>query len=333
MTEENFDAHVVQDELETQTQGVNTELIRNGEQALIDIQVVTAHRYPRNISAATRKLVAFVTDKDNKRFAESCQYAVPRGGKAIVGPSVHLAKLCAQHFGNLRIAAKVIDVGGTHITSQGVCWDLENNVAVSTEVMRSITSAEKIQGRPTGKRIKYSDDMVVVTGNAANSIALRNAILSVIPKGLVETVYRAAQNAILGNITTEDQLTAKQIKIVTRFKEDYGVEESAVLKVVGKANIKFLSKDDLQVLIGIGTAIADGDTTVEESFYGEGKTVIQQKNKMSETLKKTVENEEGKTDSESRTGLNQREGEQQPPMPGAAGDYGSSDGGLFGKTS
>lgn len=40
------------------------------------------------------------------------------------------------------------------------------------------------------------------------------------------------------------------------------------MSAIGKAAIDHVTGDDLVVLIGIGTAIKDGDTTVEQAFKG-----------------------------------------------------------------
>jgi molybdopterin converting factor small subunit len=44
-----------------------------------------------------------------------------------------------------------------------------------------------------------------------------------------------------------------------------------VLSAVGKASIDNITSDDIVVLIGIGTALKDGDTTVEEQFRAKKK--------------------------------------------------------------
>ena len=119
--------------------------------------------------------------------AQSCGYALPRGGKPITGPSVHLAKLIVSNWGNVRAEAKVVQITDKQVISRGTCWDLENNVATAFEVRRSIVGKG-------GQR--YSDDMITVTGNAANAIAYRNAVFSVIPKAVTDKVYQAAQHFI-----------------------------------------------------------------------------------------------------------------------------------------
>lgn len=235
---------------------VSPDVVYQQDKAHIDVQISTAKAFPRNIQRAMNNALAIVTL--DTETAKTCTYSVPRGGKAITGPSVHLAKILAQAWGNLRVEAKVVDISATQITSEAVCFDLENNLAIKTQVKRSIM----------GKTGRFSDDMVTVTGNAANSIALRNAILSVIPRGVVDKVYNEAKRTITGDISDETKLIAKRKQVVDALKDTYNVTEAEVLKAVGKAAIQHLTSDDLITLIGVGTAIKDGDTTVDQAFRG-----------------------------------------------------------------
>lgn len=226
------------------------------DKAQIDVQISTAHAYPRNIKVSLNDAIAVVTmDVDT---AKTCTYSLPRGGKAITGPSVHLAKILAQVWGNLRVEAKVVSIDAKTITSEAVCFDLQKNLAIKAQVKRSIM----------GKAGRFNDDMITVVGNAANAIALRNAILSVIPRAVVDKVYNAAKQKITGDLSDETKLISKRKQVVEALRDTYGVTEKQILGAIGKAAVEHLGSDDLVVLIGIGTAIKDGDTTVELAFKG-----------------------------------------------------------------
>lgn len=224
------------------------------DKAAIDMQISTAKAYPRNIKRSVDNAIATVTM--DQLTAQTCNYAVPRAGKVISGPSVHLAKVLTQCWGNMRIETKVISIEDRQLTSQAIAFDLENNVAIKVEVKRSIMT----------KSGRMSDDMITVTGNAANSIALRNAVFAVIPKAVVDRVYNSAKELITGNVSDKTQLIKKRKSVFDGFKDTYEVNEKEVLKVIGKSALDHVTADDLVVLIGIGQAIKDGDTTVEETF-------------------------------------------------------------------
>lgn len=223
------------------------------ERANVDSQVATAKQYPRDLARSINNSIAMATLDYNT--AQSCGYALPRGGKPITGPSVHLAKLIVSNWGNMRAEAKVVQITDKQVISRGTCWDLENNVATAFEVRRSIVGKN-------GKR--FSDDMITVTGNAANSIAYRNAVFSVIPKAVTDKVYQAAQHFITGDLSDEEKIVARRKKCIDFFKDEYGISEDEVVMLCGKQTVNQIKADQIALLLGITQSLKDGDTTVEE---------------------------------------------------------------------
>lgn len=223
------------------------------EKAAVDIQVSTAKTYPRNLARVKNNVVALATM--DRKTAESCSYALPRGGKPITGPSVHLARILAQQYGNMRAEAKVVEITDKQVVSRGTAWDLESNYAVAFEVRRSITDKY-------GKR--YSEDMITVTGNAANAIAYRNSVLAVIPKGITDSAYNAAQDFITGDLTVEAKLIARRKKALDFFRDEYEITEKEVLKMLGKNSVSQIKAEQIKILVSTQQALKDGDTTVEE---------------------------------------------------------------------
>lgn len=253
------------------------------ERANVDSQVATAKQYPRDIRRAVNNSVAMATMDYNT--AQSCGYALPRGGKPITGPSVHLAKLIVSNWGNIRAEAKVVQVTDKQVISRGTCWDLENNVATAIEVRRSIV------GR-NGQR--FNDDMITVTGNAANSIAYRNAVFSVIPKAVTDKVYQAAQHLITGDLSDEEKVVARRKKCIDFFKEEYGISEEEVVALCGKQTVNQIKSDQIALLLGITQSLKDGDTTIEELMkpYRKEKTKATIADKAAEAAKKSMAKKE-----------------------------------------
>lgn len=223
------------------------------ERANVDSQVATAKQYPRDLVRSINNSIAMATMDYNT--AQSCGYALPRGGKPITGPSVHLAKLIVSNWGNIRAEAKVVQITDKQVISRGTCWDLENNVATAFEVRRSIIGKG-------GKR--FTDDMITVTGNAANSIAYRNAVFSVIPKAVTDKVYQAAQHFITGDLSDDEKIVARRKKCIDFFKDEYGISEDEVVMLCGKQTVNQIKADQIALLLGITQSLKDGDTTVEE---------------------------------------------------------------------
>ena len=223
------------------------------ERANVDSQVSTAKQYPRNIRRSIDNSIVMAT-MDNET-AQSCGYALPRGGKPITGPSVHLAKIIVSNWGNMRTEAKVVQITDKQIISRGTAWDLETNVASAFEVRRSIIDK---------KGNRFSDDMITVTGNAANSIAYRNAVFSVVPKAVVDKVYKAAQKCITGDLSDNEKLLKRRTDAINYFNDEWGITEEEVVKLCGKQTVNQIKADEIALLLGMVQSLKDGDTTVDE---------------------------------------------------------------------
>jgi len=243
------------------------------ERAQVDVQIATARKYPRTLSKVKERMLSFATL--DEETASSCFYTLParRGGddKPIQGPSVRMAEIALASYQHIKAGSRIINDDGKFLTAQAVVHDLENNVAVSIEVRRRVTGK-------SGNR--FSDDMIAVTGNAACSIALRNAVFRVVPRALITPVYEAAKRVAVGDVKS---LTTKRAQIIARLKQ-MGAKEAAILAAVGAEKIEDIDLAKLEVLIGLGTAIKDGETTLETAFPGaapatDGKPIFKEEPK------------------------------------------------------
>jgi hypothetical protein len=221
------------------------------DRASIDMQIATAKAYPRSVTGALNEARGLAT-RDEKT-AESMFYVLPRGGKRIEGPSARLAEIMAYSWQNLRADADIVAEDRTHVTAMGTCFDLEKNVAVRVRVKRRITDKNGV---------RYNEDMIGVTCNAAISIALRNAVFKVIPQVYVNEVYTAARKASLGQGGTTTQ---KRQNALDWF-EKAGASNQQVFEVLGIKGIEDMGEDELIALRGLRTAIKEGETSVEQAF-------------------------------------------------------------------
>lgn len=224
--------------------------------AEVDIQISTAKQYPRDVNAVLNKIATYATM--DRETAEDCFYVLRRkdanGQDAVIeGLSVRMAEIIAGAWGNLRVQTRIIGNDGRMITAQAVCHDLETNFAVSKEVKRSIV---------TKKGYTYSQDMQVVTGNAAASIALRNAVLTVIPKAVTKRIINEVRKVALGQ--SIDLETSRQ-NIIAYFGK-MGVTQQQILDHLGIRDLKEIDQQAVFELRGTANAIKEGTTTVQETF-------------------------------------------------------------------
>ncbi|MBO4549500.1 MAG: hypothetical protein J5733_02110 [Bacteroidaceae bacterium] len=226
--------------------------------AEVDIQIATAKQYPRDLARVLNTIRTLGTM--DMETAEDCFYALRRGegnDQAVIeGVSVRLAEIIAGSWGNLRVATRIIGNDGKTITCQGVCHDLETNLAVSVEVKRRITTK-------SGKT--YSEDMQVVTGNAASAIAFRNAVLKVVPKAVTKKVVDEIKKVALG--ATID-LETRRIKMIEYFQK-LGVKQEELFRYLDVKTIEEIDNAMVFELRGLANAIKEGTTTIQESFRKE----------------------------------------------------------------
>lgn len=230
--------------------------------AEIDQQIATARAYPRKIKNVISSITSLVTL--DEETAQECLYALVRRkrtanddeeNKPIEGPSIRLAEVAAQMYGNCRIDARVVHVDRTEkfVEAEGLFHDLETNMASRATVRRRISTK---QGR------LFSEDMIVVTGNAACAIAKRNAILAGIPRGVYRPAYQAARGIVAGTIETLGKNREKAIKAFAAF----GVTPPQIFETLGVASELEIKIDHVATLRGMYAALKNGEATVEEMF-------------------------------------------------------------------
>lgn len=221
----------------------------------VDMQIATAKQYPRHLPTVLNQIATLATL--DAETAEDCFYILRRkgegGGNTIEGLSVRMAEIIAGAWGNLRVQTRIIGNDGKTITAQGVCHDLETNVAVSVEVKRRITDRN---GRT------YSEDMQVVTGNAASAIAFRNAVLKVVPKAVTKRVIADVKQVAMGQAL--DLETSRQ-RMVDYFGK-LGVTEELLLEYLELKKREEIDKERVFELRALANAIKEGTTTVREAF-------------------------------------------------------------------
>lgn len=215
----------------------------------IDLQISTAKAFPRSLTACQDALRTMAT---RKRAAAACRYVLPpRGGTAIEGPSVRFAEIVVDAWQNLRVFCRIVEEGQTFVRAQCVAFDLERNNMISKEVRRSICNK-------AGKR--YSHDMINTTSNAAISIALRNAVLSIVPRSLWEDAYEAACAVSDGN---GDAFEQRREAMLSWF-DSKGISADECCRLVSRQTPTDIELGDMRTLTGLHVALSEGSTTVDE---------------------------------------------------------------------
>ena len=227
------------------------------ERASIDMQITTAHKFPRSISRFKDNAIALATI--DEETAESCIYRRPVGkgkdGKEVYaeGMSVRMAEIVGASYGNLRAAARIVEQTERQVVAQGVAHDLETNFASTSEVIESTVDR---YGRP------YNERMRIVIAKAALAKARRDAIFQVVPRAIAKPVEYACKDLLFGN----------QVSITKRRERVMGwigklnIDVDRVWNALSIGGLDDVGIEELETLTGLKTAIQNNEVTIDEAF-------------------------------------------------------------------
>lgn len=187
-------------------------------------------------------------------FAEGAEYTFDRGGTEVSGASVRLAREVARCWGNLRHGVRILALTDTDVHLEGWCWDLESNTHVSVE-SRFMRLVERKAGRGT-EWVRPNERQLRELVAKQGAVAVRNAILQVIPTDVVEGALAVCHHTLkaeAGKGSREDQLRA----LLASFAE-YEVTPGELERFVGRVSREW-TKEDVVRLRQAFRAIRDGE--------------------------------------------------------------------------
>lgn len=233
------------------------------ERAAIDSQIATARQYPRSLAQFQKRALEMVTL--DEETAESCIYVRPVGKgqdgrqQFAEGASIRMAEIVAACYGNIRVAARIVEQTPRYVKCEGVAHDLENNYAGKSENMEPTVTK---MGAP------FSEGMRAVVAKATLAKAYRDAVFKVIPKALCKKIIDAAKETAKGALKTIEERRGKaQIWVGSlKTKDGKKLDEKRVFVAIGVKGWADFGDDELFTLTGIRTSINDGDTTLDEAF-------------------------------------------------------------------
>jgi len=235
---------------------VPTGALSQVEAASINQAIATAHRFPRNEKRVKERMLALATT--DTETAAQCSYELKRFSKKdgkthfIRGESIRMAEIAASAWGNLDTGSRVVEIldgagGGLGFVScQGVAHDLEANLRTVVNVYSRITVA--------------GPDGVMLAAAAGCSKALRNAILSVVPRAIVRTIAGMAADTAAGDRPTMEKRRVEQIG---KFAE-IGVTRQMLFDYLEDKTVEEIDIPKYKTMIALLTAIKDGQTTIAE---------------------------------------------------------------------
>lgn len=164
------------------------------EVAEVQSAMVIAKRFPRDPRVAMDRILLACT---RPTLADGALYSYSRGGSDVTGPSIRLAEVAAQCWGNLQFGIRELEQRDGESTVEAFAWDIETNT-------RQSKVFQVRHERHTKKGVSALSDPRDVYELVANQGArrLRACILGVIPGDVIEEAVRQCELTLKASADT-----------------------------------------------------------------------------------------------------------------------------------
>jgi hypothetical protein len=249
----------------------------------VQAAMVIAKQFPRDEFQAFARIMKSC---DRRLLAENAVYEYKRGSARVSGPSIRLAEVLAQNWGNLDYGVMELEQKHGESTVMAYAWDLETN----TRQTRIFTV--KHERKANGNITKLTDprDIYELMANQG-ARRVRNCILGVIPGDVVDAaVQRCHETLVSGHKEPLEDRIRKALEV---FKKNYGVTKEMLEKYIG-SNVDAFTEQDMVRIGRIYTSIKDGMSKKEDYF--DLKATSATKSKAEEEFEKAQASKEEKKD-------------------------------------
>lgn len=214
-----------------------------------------AKMYPRDPQEAFQRIMKTC---QISAVAEDAEFAFPRGGKTVRGPSIRLAEVIAGAWGNMRFGITELVRGESESIAMTYAWDLETN----THSFRQFVVPHRRDTTEGGKDLSSDRDIYEHIANMG-SRRVRACLLQVIPAYVIDAAIEKSRETVargLSKIPIEERAHS----MVEAFKE-FGVAEAQIAKWLKHPINEMIEKEFID-LRSIYKTIKDGMGRAEDYF-------------------------------------------------------------------
>lgn len=244
-----------------QVGSVMSHAVSSREMEEVKGQIFMAKQFPRNVFIAEQRILDACK---RPSLAEVAIYSYPRGGTRVEGPSIRLAEVLAQNWGNIMYGVKELEQREGESIAMAYAWDLETNVR--QERTFTVKHSYKAKGK-----LKKLEDPRDIYEKVANDGArrVRACILGIIPGDIVEKAIEECNKTLAGN--NKEPLKDRLSRALNTFKEKFRVTQEMIEQRFGY-NIDAFTERDYIDLVKIHNSLRDGMSKVEDWFSNESKS-------------------------------------------------------------
>lgn len=243
-----------------QARSVAHEMVATRQSEQIKAALFSAKQFPRDQQAAFNRIMQAC---QRKKLAEEAAYEFPRGGTKVTGPSIRLAEVLAQNWGNIEYGVIELEQVNGVSKMEAYAWDIETNTR------RSMIFNVKHERKARGRIDKLDDprDIYELTANLG-ARRVRACILGVIPGDIVDAALEQCQKTLISGYT--EPLADRLRKAFQQFQEKFGVTKEMLEEYIGCNQESFTENDYLR--IGKVYAALRDNMAKREDYFNFSKT-------------------------------------------------------------
>lgn len=289
-----------------QNGGVMAQTGSSREMEEVKGQIFMAKQFPRNVFQAEQRILDACK---RPSLAQSSMYQYPKGGAKVTGPSIRLAEVLAQNWGNIDFGIKELEQKSGESSVMAYAWDLETNTR-QTKVF-TVKHSMKAHGK-----LKALEDPRDIYEKVANDGArrLRSCILGVIPGDIVDTAVGQCQKTLAGQ--SDKPLKDRILELLKSFKNHFGVTQEQIEERFGYKADSFTEYDIINAR-NIYNSLKDGMSKVSDWFGDKKQDSKKKEDKPNDELVNAFEESEkgDKTNAKSSGSKDKKAESEQGELP------------------
>lgn len=246
--------------------------------AIAEVQaaMVVARMNPRD---PIRAMDLILNECTRNSLASTATYSYRRGGTDITGPSIRLAEVIAQKWGNIQYGIRELSQKDGVSTALAYAWDVETNTRREVQF--------QVQLKRDTKRGAYAltegRDIYEAVANFG-ARRLRSCILSLIPGDVVEAAVQQCQTTLTANV----DMSKEGLNKVLVWFEHFGVTKAQIEKRI-QCRFDSIRPAQIVTLGNILRSIREGASQVSDWFEPEEEPkAVEESKGGNEGLKKVL---------------------------------------------
>ena len=207
-------------EVSHEAPAVLAEATAQREVAEVQAAMLIAKRFPRNQARATDRIMVAC---QRPTLAESALYTYARGGTDISGPSIRLAEVAAQQWGNIQFGIRELDQRAGESTVEAFAWDLETN----TRQTKTFQVKHYRHTKKGGYNLTDPRDIYELVANQG-ARRLRACILGIIPGDIIEAAVNECESTLKAKADISPEAVKKMVEVFAPFNVTKAMIETRI---------------------------------------------------------------------------------------------------------